>query len=42
MFALESHISSYDGLSIGREYAEPSNVSKAIIDDIAQWVLNVE
>ncbi|WP_315794841.1 alpha/beta hydrolase family protein [Paenibacillus sp. BIC5C1] len=32
-------LSSYDGLSIGQEYAEPSNVSKAIIDDIAKWVL---
>ncbi|MGN7411388.1 alpha/beta hydrolase family protein [Paenibacillus sp. SAF-068] len=32
-------LTSYDGLSIGQEYAEPSNVSKAIIDDIAKWVL---
>lgn len=32
-------LSSYDGLSIGQEYAESSNVSKAIIDDIANWVL---
>ncbi|PQP81580.1 hypothetical protein C0Q44_17865 [Paenibacillus sp. PCH8] len=33
-------LSSYDGLSIGQEYMQPSNVSKAIIDDIAKWVLN--
>ncbi|WP_433922841.1 alpha/beta hydrolase family protein [Paenibacillus taichungensis] len=32
-------LSSYDGLSIGQEYTEPSNVSKVIIDDIAKWVL---
>ncbi|MBM6382777.1 MAG: alpha/beta fold hydrolase [Paenibacillus sp.] len=35
-------LASYEGLSIGQEYAEPSNVSKAIIDDIAKWVLKVE
>ena len=35
-------LSSYDGLSIGQEYTEPSNVSKAIINDIAKWVLKVE
>ncbi|MNP86005.1 hypothetical protein D3C76_1859970 [compost metagenome] len=26
------------GLSIGAEYAQPSNVSKEIVDDIAAWV----
>ncbi|WP_145050893.1 alpha/beta fold hydrolase [Paenibacillus xylanexedens] len=35
-------LSTYDGLSIGTEYAKPSNVSKAIIDDIAKWVLESE
>ncbi|UPK41407.1 stalk domain-containing protein [Paenibacillus pabuli] len=33
-------LSSYDGISIGQEYIQPSNVSKDIIDDIAKWVLN--
>lgn len=32
-------LSSYDGLSIGQEYMQPSNVSKVIIDDIAKWIL---
>ncbi|MGG1614860.1 alpha/beta hydrolase family protein [Paenibacillus sp. FSL K6-2441] len=31
-----------DGLSIGAEYAQPSNVSKEIIDDIAAWVQGIK
>lgn len=31
-----------DGLSIGAEYAQPSNVSKEIIDDIAAWVRGIK
>ncbi|MNZ97357.1 Alpha/beta hydrolase family protein [compost metagenome] len=31
-------LSEYDGISIGSEYAQPSNVSKSIIDDIASWI----
>lgn len=31
-----------DGLSIGAEYAQPSNVSKEIIDDIAAWLLGIK
>ena len=35
-------LSSYDGISIGTEYTQPSNVSQNIIDDIAKWVLGSE
>ncbi|WP_128100708.1 alpha/beta fold hydrolase [Paenibacillus sp. DCT19] len=35
-------LSSYDGISIGTEYTQPSNVSQDIIDDIAKWVLGSE
>ncbi|MGZ7443397.1 alpha/beta fold hydrolase [Paenibacillus sp. TH7-28] len=31
-------LAEYDGLSTGTEYGKPSNVSKAIIDDIANWI----
>ncbi|WP_059042618.1 alpha/beta hydrolase family protein [Paenibacillus rubinfantis] len=31
-----------DGLSIGAEYAQPSNVSKEIIDDISAWVRGIQ
>lgn len=31
-------LAEHDELSIGNEYYQPSNVSKAIVDDIANWV----
>lgn len=31
-------LSEYDGISIGSEYVQPSNVSKIIIDDIVRWI----
>lgn len=31
-------LADYDGLSIGTEYAKPSNVSSELISDIAAWV----
>ncbi|MDN4070778.1 alpha/beta fold hydrolase [Paenibacillus vini] len=31
-------LAEYDGISIGSEYYQPSNVSKSIVDDIAAWV----
>jgi len=31
-------LAEYDGISIGMEYSGASNVSKAIIDDLAAWV----
>ncbi|MDU5948167.1 MAG: prolyl oligopeptidase family serine peptidase, partial [Paenibacillus macerans] len=35
-------LAEYDGLSTGTEYGKPSNVSKAIIDDIANWIHSVK
>ncbi|KFN06499.1 copper amine oxidase [Paenibacillus macerans] len=35
-------LTEYDGLSTGTEYGKPSNVSKAIIDDIANWIHSVK
>ncbi len=35
-------LAEYDGISIGTEYYQPSNVSKAIVDDIAAWVKEVK
>lgn len=35
-------LAEYDGVSVAAEYALPSNVSKAIIDDIAAWVQNIK
>lgn len=31
-------LAEYNGISVGEEYTQPSNVSKAIVDDIANWV----
>lgn len=31
-------LSEYDGVSTGAEYAQPNNVSEAIVNDIAAWV----
>lgn len=31
-------LAEYDGISIGAEYAMPSNVSSALISDIAAWI----
>ncbi|GIO37830.1 hypothetical protein J41TS12_26910 [Paenibacillus antibioticophila] len=31
-------LSEYEGLSIGSEYAAPSNVDESIIEDIASWI----
>ncbi|GIO44281.1 alpha/beta hydrolase family protein [Paenibacillus apis] len=35
-------LSEYDGLSIGSEYAAPSNVDESIIEDIASWINRVK
>lgn len=35
-------LSEYEGLSIGSEYAVPSNVDESIIEDIASWINRVK
>lgn len=35
-------LSEYEGLSIGSEYAAPSNVDESIIEDIASWINRVK
>jgi len=35
-------LSVYQGVSIGAEYAQPSNVSENIVDDIATWIKEIK
>lgn len=35
-------LTSYQGVSIGAEYAQPSNVSENIVDDIATWIKEIK
>lgn len=38
--AMNHLLTDYEGVSIGLEYSTPANVSKKLITDIADWILN--